>query len=140
MVSNNENENDNENSLVYNETNNNANNMNMTQLALHKEVFQEQKSEHRIVYLSDDFIDFGFTAQNMTSLSRDFEIYNNLSCQMTILWTLQSEKDSSNSNSTSNGMIFKVFPQTATLKPLSSCKFEIQFSPDKNSQYYYQEV
>jgi hypothetical protein len=62
MVSNNENENENENSLVYNETNNNANNMNMTQLALHKEVFQEQKSEHRIVYLSDDFIDFGFTA------------------------------------------------------------------------------
>ena len=77
------------------------------QLALHKELFQEQKSEHRIVYLSDDFIDFGFTGQNQTSLSRDFEIYNNLSCQMTILWTMNEKNQDNNS---SKDLTFKVFP------------------------------
>jgi hypothetical protein len=78
------------------------------------------------VYLSDDFLDYGFTSKASISLSREIEVYNNLPCEMTILWTIPECIDNKQP-------VFRVFPPSATLKPLSSCKFEISFCPDKGS-------
>ncbi len=102
-------------------------------MALHHELFQEQKSPNRIVYLSEDFLDFGFTSKASISPAREIQVYNNLPCEMTVLWTIPDTLDNKQP-------AFRVFPASATLKPLSSCKFEVSFCPDKASQYFYQEV
>lgn len=109
---------------------------NENQIMLHKELFQENKSDKRILLISEEFLDFGFCEFMTISGTRDVVITNRLPIKMSVFPILNFDEKSI--ENTENFNVFNVYPPYAHLKPFGSQLFSVTFRPHKNSYYFFQ--
>ena len=84
--------------------------------------------------LSTDFIDFGHCDMMTISSPHEVIMTNNLPCKMTIYWINQKRENFSGSYMTA----FQIYPESATVKPGASVKFNVTFRPLKSQYFFFQ--
>lgn len=102
------------------------------QIALHKEMFQELKD--RMVAISEESIDFGFTYSGRTSEGRNLVVSNRLPFPVFVMWMIIGETQPTEDKSTS----FSVRPATMTIPAESTGNFLAYFSPSSPGSYFFQ--
>lgn len=100
------------------------------ELALHKEFLEPQK----LVQISEDILDFGFQGFMTNSSQREIVLTNSLPVDLTVFWTIQDQDVEA---SDEKQIVFNVSPAVQDLKAGSTCKFEVNFKPTKNSFYFF---
>ena len=108
-----------------------------SQIMLHKELFQEMRSEHRVLQVSDEQLDFGFCDFMTVSGSRDVIVTNRLPIKLQVFCVprLEPEVDVKPSETLN---VFNVYPAHAQIKPFGQQLFSVTFRPNKNSYYFFQ--
>ena len=106
------------------------------QVVLHKELILDVTSRERLISLSSELLDFGYTEALTLSHSMDIEITNNLSWKVTIFWNSPKEKLDNGEEVT----IFNIYPTSKVIKPYSTESFAVSFRPHKHSFYYFQRL
>ncbi|EGR30025.1 hypothetical protein IMG5_144000 [Ichthyophthirius multifiliis] len=109
---------------------------NANQVVLHKEMFLPCNSKQKLIYLNEEFLDFGFCQFMQESAPFQVELTNKLQCKITVFWTIQKKQNINNELLP----VFIVKPQTISIKANSTQVFEISFRPIKNSYYYFQNL
>ena len=108
---------------------------NESQIMIHKELFQEMRSEQRILQINEEFLDFGFCEFMTVSGGRDIVVTNKLPVKISVFCILKSgEKTEQNEDFN----VFNVFPSYAHVKPFGSQLFSVTFRPNKNGYYFFQ--
>ena len=64
------------------------------------------------------------------------EITNNLHCRMTVYWILQKRENFTGDYLTP----FQVYPESTTIKPGATARFQITFRPLKSQQFFFQHL
>lgn len=100
------------------------------QIALHKEMLQELKD--RMVALSEEYLDFGFTLSGRTSEAKSLTVYNRLPFPVHVLWLVGGDTQPGTSS------FFTVRPNASSIPAESSLTFFISFSPNAQGSYYFQ--
>ena len=108
---------------------------NESQIMLHKELFQEMRSEQRVLQLNEEFIDFGFCEFMTVSGSRDVIVTNRLPVKLTVFCIFKSDEKTENIEELN---VFSVYPPHAHVKPFGSQLFSLTFRPNKNGYYFFE--
>ena len=100
------------------------------QIALHKEMLQELKD--RMIGLSEEFIDFGFTLSGRSSEAKAVTVMNRLQFPVHIMWLIPGETQPD------GPCFFSVRPSSASIPGESSATFFVSFSPNAPGSYFFQ--
>ena len=97
-------------------------------------MFQAPTSENKLIRVSEDFVDFGFSDYQGAPIVREITITNKMPCKITVFWTIQNHQGLDESFKP----VFNVAPQTASIKPYGNLTFSVSFKPLKSNFYFFQ--